>query len=95
MRHGSISFPTSAAVAGLFVVRQRKRQAVSMRRAQLIVPGIFVLASGAMVIDTVLEAPRIALIGVLLIAAGIPVYGACRRSSSTRLALQPGEAAGD
>ena len=91
----AIVLSSAAAVAGLFVVRQRRRQAVSIPRVQLIVPGVFVLASGAMVIDTVLEAPRIALIGVLLIAAGIPVYGACRRSSATRLTLQPGEAAGD
>ena len=91
----AIVLSSAAAVAGLFVVHRRRRHVVSTRRAQFVVPGIFVLASGAMVVDTVLEAPRIALIGVLLIAAGIPIYAVCRRSVSTRLALQPEEMAGD
>ena len=91
----AIVLSSAAAVAGLFVVRGRRCHRVGIRRAQLIVPGIFVFASCAMVIDTVLEAPRIALIGVLLIAAGIPIYGVCRKISATRLALQPGQAAGD
>jgi len=91
----AIVLSSAAAVAGLFVVQHTRKQTVPLRRTQLVVPGIFVLASGAMVIDTVLEAPKIALIGLMLIAAGIPVYALCRKSRSTRLALQPEEAAGD
>ena len=91
----AIVLSSGAAVAGLFVVQRRNRHIAPIKRSKLVVPGVFVLASAAMVIDTVLEAPRIALIGVLLIAAGIPVYAACRRSSSARFALQPEEAVGD
>ena len=91
----AIVLSSGAAVAGLFVVQRRSEHLGPIKRAQLLVPGIFVLASAALVVDTILEAPRIALIGVLLIAAGIPVYAACRRSSSARLTLQPEEAAGD
>jgi basic amino acid/polyamine antiporter, APA family len=91
----AIVLSSGAAVAGLFVVQRRSKHTASSKRARLVIPGIFVLASAALVIDTVLEAPRIALTGVLLITAGVPVYAACRRSSSARLALQPEEAAGD
>ncbi len=91
----AIVLSSGAAVAGLFVVQRRSKLAAPIKRARLLIPGIFVLASCALVIDTVLEAPKIALIGVLWIAAGIPVYAVCRRSSSARLALQPEEAAGD
>ncbi len=91
----AIVLSSGAAVAGLFIVRRRGSGANLLKRSRLLVPGMFVLASGAMVLDTVLEAPRIALIGVLLIAAGIPVYALCRRSSSARLAFQPEEAVGD
>ncbi len=91
----AIVLSSGAAVAGLFVVQRRSNRTDPIKRARLLVPGIFVLASAALVVDTVLEAPRIALIGVLLIAAGIPVYAACRRSSSARFDLRLEEAAGD
>jgi len=87
----AIVLSSGAAVAGLFVLRRRGLTPV--KRSQLIVPAIFALASAAMVFDTVLEAPRIALIGVLLIAAGIPVYALCRRKgTAAQFALLPGEA---
>jgi basic amino acid/polyamine antiporter, APA family len=91
----AIVLSSGAAVAGLFVVQRRSNRTNPIKRARFLVPGVFVLASAALVVDTVLEAPKIALIGVLLIAAGIPVYAMCRRSSSARLTLQPEEAAGD
>ena len=90
----AIVLSSGAAVAGLFVVQQRNQRTLR-HSPRMIVPGIFVLASAALVTDTVLQAPRIALVGVLLIAAGIPVYAVCRRSSSALLALQPEEAVGD
>ena len=90
----AIVLSSGAAVAGLFVVQERHKRTLR-HTPPMVVPGIFVLASTALVIDTVLEAPKIALIGVLLIAAGLPVYAVCRRSSSAQFALQPEEAAGD
>lgn len=92
----AIVLSSGAAVAGLFVVHRRGPGVRPVKWTRLVVPGIFVLASAALVFDAVLEAPRIALIGVLLIAAGIPVYALCRRRSSAaeQLALQP-EAASD
>lgn len=91
----AIVLSSGAAVAGLFVVQRRGLSAGAVKPVRLVVPAGFVLASAAMVVDTVLDAPRIALIGVLLIAAGIPVYALCRRSSSPRPALQPEEVAAD
>jgi len=90
----AIVLSSGAAVAGLFVV-QRRNQLTATHHSHLLVPSIFVAASAAMVIDTILQAPKIALIGMFLIAAGLPVYFACRRSSSARLALQPEVVAGD
>ncbi len=90
----AIVLSSGAAVAGLFVVR-RSSKASRGYRAGLVIPGIFVLASAAMVVGTILEAPKIALIGVLLIAGGVPVYALCRRNSAAQLALQPEEALGD
>ena len=69
---------SGAAVAGLFVV-QRRTRLTATHRTRLLAPGIFVLASTAMVIDTVLEAPKIASIGMFLIGAG---GGGLRRMST-------------
>jgi APA family basic amino acid/polyamine antiporter len=91
----AIMLSSGAAVAGLFRVQHRDSRTGAIARIRLLPPAIFVFASAAMVIDTILDAPRIALVGVLLIAAGIPVYVVCRRSSSSRIALQPEEVSGD
>jgi APA family basic amino acid/polyamine antiporter len=93
----AIVLSSGAAVAGLFVLQRRELSARPVRRSRLIVPGIFVLASAALVLDTIMEAPRVALTGVLLIAAGIPVYALCRRRSSAaeEPALLPEQAAAD
>lgn len=86
---------SAAAVAGLFLVEPRDTGAGMARRTKMLVPGLFVLASLAMVVDTILQAPKIALVGVLLIAAGIPVYGLCRRRSSAVCTLEPKQVAAD
>jgi basic amino acid/polyamine antiporter, APA family len=84
----AIVLSSGAAVAGLFFVRPKTR------RWRLAVPAAFVLVSGAMLVDAVLEAPRVALEGVLFIAAGLPVYAMCNRSASAA-ALVPEGIAGD
>jgi hypothetical protein len=86
---------SAAAVAGLFLVEPWKAGTGVVSRTKLLVPAVFVLASLAMVVDTILQAPKIALVGVLLIAAGIPVYGLCRRRSSEGCTLEPKEVAAD
>lgn len=83
---------SGAAVAALFFVRQPD---APTRRTQMILPAVFAFASVAMVVDTILKAPGIALVGVTLIAAGIPVYGWCRRSREVTYRLQAEEAGGD
>ena len=83
---------SGAAVAALFFVRQADAPA---RWTQMILPAVFVIASVAMVVNTIVKAPEIALVGVALIAAGIPVYGWGRRSREVTYRLHAQEAAGD
>ncbi len=82
----AIVLSSGAAVAGLFVVQERHKRTLR-HTPRMIVPGIFVVASAALVLDTVLEAPKIALIGLLLIAGGLPVYAVCRRTTNPQPAL--------
>ena len=90
----AIVLSSGAAVAGLFVVQERHKRTLR-HTPPMFIPGIFVIASAALLIDTVLEAPKIALIGLLLIVAGLPVYAICRRSSNAKPALQSEPAAAD
>jgi|SRR5579863_233578 len=78
-----------AAAAGLLF----KGRTRTWREA--IAPTLFVLASAAMVVDAIASSPGVAGTGVLLIAAGIPVYAWCRWSGEVGVALQPEEAGGD
>jgi len=69
----AIMLSSGAAVAGLFL----SRPGTSIRRAtgvRMIVPAVFVLASLAMVLDAIIEAPATAALGVVLIAAGLPIF---------------------
>jgi basic amino acid/polyamine antiporter, APA family len=91
----AIVLSSGAAVAGLFIVRRRGLSPGSFAGVKLVAPAVFVMVSGGMVISTVLQAPKTAMEGVLLIAAGLPIYALCRRSNSTRLALRRERAATD
>ncbi len=90
----AIVLSSGAAVAGLFIVK-RHGFGPPVHRRKLVIPGVFVLASAAMVVDTILEAPKIALLGLLVIAAGIPVYALCRKSSSVGCTLRAEEVGAD
>ena len=73
-----------AAVAALFVFRRRDPSAARPFRAwgYPVAPGIFVAASAAMVANAIWRAPAASGAGVLLIAAGIPLYLLfCRRAA--------------
>jgi APA family basic amino acid/polyamine antiporter len=72
------------AVAGLFVLRRREPDAVRPFRAlgYPVAPGVFVLASAAIVLNAFVANPRPSLAGTALILAGLPVYWYFRRQSA-------------
>jgi basic amino acid/polyamine antiporter, APA family len=90
----AIVLSSGAAVAGLFLFR-RPGVDPKLKPRELIAPAMFVLASAAMVIDTIWSAPKVALIGVLLILAGLPLYAACRTKRLPQISFQPKEVAAD
>jgi len=65
-------------VAGLFVYRSRDRGAPTPGRFRVpgypITPALFVMAAGYVVISAVMSNPQNAVMGTVLILAGIPVY---------------------
>jgi APA family basic amino acid/polyamine antiporter len=69
------------AVSAVFVLRRRLPDDPRPFRALGYpwAPGIFVLASAAMVVNEIWRNPRPALAGIALIVAGIPVYLMARR----------------
>ena len=69
-----ILLSSGAAVAGLFVARGRELRSNPGRWPQMLAPAAFVVACAAIVINTVWGAPKTALIGALLIAAGLPIF---------------------
>ena len=73
-----------AAVAALFVLRRRDPSAARPFRTwgYPVVPGVFVAASGAMVVNAIWREPTASGAGVLLIAAGIPLYLLFRRRAA-------------
>ena len=74
---------SGAAVAGLFVVRRRELQSNPGLWPKMLAPAIFAVACAAIVVNAVVGAPKTALIGSLLIAAGLPVFFWSRRSKSS------------
>ena len=74
----------AAAVAALFVLRRRDPSAARPFRTwgYPVVPGVFVAASGAMVVNAIWREPTASGAGVLLIAAGIPLYLLFRRRAA-------------
>ena len=73
-----------AAVAALFVLRRRDPSAARPFRTwgYPVVPGVFVAASGVMVVNAIWREPTASGAGVLLIAAGIPLYLLFRRRAA-------------
>jgi APA family basic amino acid/polyamine antiporter len=72
----AITLFAGAAVAALFVLRAREPNAP--RPFRIIgypwTPGIFVLVSAAIVVNAFYSAPRVSLLGTLIILAGVPLY---------------------
>jgi basic amino acid/polyamine antiporter, APA family len=84
----AIILSSGAAVAGLFVA-QRRIGFKTASRTGMVVSALFVLASLAMVLDAIFEDPKTAAIGVLLIAAGLPVFVWSRKRKPKQLGAEP------
>ena len=84
----AVVLSSGAAVAGLFVVRHRVQKIGRTSLANLAAPAVFVIASAAMVVNTLVNDPSVALVGVILIAAGYPLYVWCRRSKAPALGVE-------
>jgi len=69
-----ILLSSGAAVAGLFVARRHELRANPRTWLQMLAPAAFVLPCAAIVLNTIWSAPKTALIGALLIVAGLPVF---------------------
>jgi basic amino acid/polyamine antiporter, APA family len=70
----TILLSSGAAVAGLFVVRRHELREDPKLWLKMTAPAAFVIACAAIVLNTVWGAPKTALLGCLLIAAGLPVF---------------------
>ncbi|HEX7051944.1 MAG TPA: amino acid permease [Longimicrobiales bacterium] len=66
--------------AGLFVLRRRTGYAPAYRvRAHPVLPALFILVALAVVLNQVASQPVNAVIGLAIVAAGLPVYAVWRR----------------
>ena len=80
----AIVLSSGAAVAGLFAVQRGNLRSNPKLWIRMLVPAAFVLATSAIVVNAVLQAPKTALVGMVLIAAGLPVFFWCRRMKGGR-----------
>ena len=83
----TILLSSGAAVAGLFVSRREELRADPKLWMKMIAPAIFVVACAAIVVNTVWGAPKTALLGCVLIAAGLPVFYWSRRRGLSAVSL--------
>ena len=84
----TILLSSGAAVAGLFVVQRHELRANPRLWLKMVAPAIFVIACGAIVVNAVVGAPKTALVGCLLIAAGLPVFFWSRRRKAAEPAIE-------
>jgi hypothetical protein len=70
----AIVLSSGAAVAGLFVARRHELARDPKLWLTMIAPAIFTVAMAALVINAIVGAPKTALLGCALIAAGLPVF---------------------
>jgi APA family basic amino acid/polyamine antiporter len=82
---GATAFNTLG-VAAIFTLRRTQPDTPRPYRAwgYPVVPGLFVMASLGLVASTFLQRPRESLVGLLLIAAGLPAYYVWRTRASGR-----------
>jgi APA family basic amino acid/polyamine antiporter len=72
---------SGVAVLSLFILRHREPGTHRPYRAlgYPVAPALFVIASFAMVINQIVSAPGVSLIGLIVISAGLPLYWLFRR----------------
>jgi basic amino acid/polyamine antiporter, APA family len=91
----AIVLSSGAAVAGLLVLERRKLHKSRRLRIRMLIPLAFVVASMAMVVNAIVEAPKTALLGVLFISAGLPIYFWCEWRQSSPAAAESVAASAD
>ena len=69
-----ILLSSGAAVAGLLVSQREEFRSDPKLWRKMLVPAAFVIACSAIVVNTVWGAPKTALVGCLLISAGLPIF---------------------
>jgi len=79
----AIMLSSGFAVAGLFVIRWKELLRSSTARIRMLIPAVFVLSCMAIVFNAILQAPKTALVGVALIAAGVPIFMLSRRANAS------------
>ena len=84
----AIVLSSGAAVAGLFVAQRQSLRSNPALWIKMLVPAAFVFASTAIVVNVVLQAPKTALVGVVLISSGLPVFFWARLRKSTQSAVE-------
>jgi APA family basic amino acid/polyamine antiporter len=63
-----------AGALGVFVLRHKMKDAPRSFKVNLVIPAIFILFCAVLVVVTLIENPRDAGIGLVLILAGLPFY---------------------
>lgn len=84
----TILLSSGAAVAGLFVVQRHELRSNPKLWLKMLAPAIFVIACAAIVVNAVVGAPKTALVGCLLIAAGLPVFFWSRMRKSSAATIE-------
>lgn len=84
----TILLSSGAAVAGLFAVQRHELRSTPRLWLKMLAPATFVIACAAIVINAVVGAPKTALVGCLLIAAGLPVFFWSRRRKRAEPAVE-------
>jgi APA family basic amino acid/polyamine antiporter len=85
----AVMLSSGVAVSGLFVIRWDELRTSWAARMRMSIPAAFVLACTAIVLNAILRAPKTALVGAALIAAGIPVFLLSRRSIAAGTMIPP------
>jgi len=85
----AVMLSSGVAVAGLFVIRRDELRTSFAARMRMLIPAAFVLACTTIVLNAIIRAPKTALVGAALIAAGIPVFLLSRRSIATGSIIPP------
>lgn len=79
----AIVLSSGATVTALYVIRRRRRLSGHPLRT-LVIPAFFFLACALMVGNALYHAPKPSLVGLLVIAAGVPVFVFSRRKDPRR-----------